>query len=245
MTLALPAWQILALAALVLGLALATGAAVRLLIRRRGGTDTADGAAPDSRKPTADADATAEYTDPVPDGGTVVDGHLGSPHVLALDPPTLQSARFGTFSEIYRLYKQHRRRQRLADEGYIQWFLVGDRWPTPRYVKPSDAGGGVPEYEYDGQTYLFPSDARIPSEQQGLWTVVHSRGDAVPLKPQEPTEVPIPADVLSEYLDMSVTSSPPGLLEGLDLDAEDLVKYSIGALVLYVILQEVLGGLPL
>lgn len=186
---------------------------------------------------------TSDDDEPATDGGVTADAAIENDRATVdLPPPTLRNARFGWFSEMRRLHKHHKKRRKLADEGYVQWFLVGDRWPTPRFIKPERNDNGIPQYEYKGKTYLFPESALIPSEQQGLWTAIHKQGDAKPIKPQEPSEVPIPADVLTEYLKLSVTSTAPGFLDGLDLEPADIIKWGMAALVGYVILQSVLGG---
>jgi hypothetical protein len=185
------------------------------------------------------ADAPAEAED-VPGRAVSTDGGA----VRTLRPPDLRNARFGLLSELYRLHKHHRKRRRLSSKGYVQWLLIDDTYPAPRYVQPDLNGGGIPEVEHDGVRYLFPKKAMLPSEEQGLWTVVHRRGEAEPVNLREPSEDAIKADALDEYLRMRVTTEPPGWLGDLDLDAATLMKVGLALVIGYAVMQSVMTGQP-
>jgi hypothetical protein len=186
-------------------------------------------------------------TDPPGDPGPDPDApgqpsRPGEPPGRTLSQPDLQNARFGTFSEIWRLWRHHRKRRRLASEGYVQWYLIDDTFPTPRFVQPELKGGGIAELEHDGVTYLFPRRAMVASEQQGLWTVIHKRGEAEPINLREPSRDAIKADEVKEFLEMRVTSSPPSWLDGMDLDASQLLKLGLGLIVVYAVVKSSLGN---
>jgi hypothetical protein len=160
------------------------------------------------------------------------------------NPPEIRTGRLGAISEWYSLKKQRRKRRKAANAGVVEWYLVDGAWPEPRYVDPEPDGAGVPEYEHDGKTYLFPKNARVPSERSGMWVVVHERGSAEPLNLRDPARDSMDADVLDEWLTMSVSSSSPGLFDGLDfdLDPQTILAGGILLIILWAVASNVLGG---
>lgn len=161
---------------------------------------------------------------------------------LELPEPDLQTATWGLPQKLYRMHRQIRKRRKLAKHGYVQWYLIDDTYPTPKFVKPEMNGGGIPEYELDDERYLFPKDAMVASEQQGLWTIVHKKGEADPVNLRDPTEYAIPADVLENWLDMRVNVDPPSWWDSFDIEPADAMKWLFIGLVGFVILRSVLGG---
>lgn len=170
------------------------------------------------------------------DGGLVAedDGSLRMPQ------PNLKTTRFGWFSKVWRIHRHYKKRKKLANKGYVEWYLIDGVWPEPKFIQPEDKGGGLYEYETDGNTYLFPARAMMPNERQGIRTVVHKKGEADPVNLRDPSTNAIPADVLDEYLQLRPTSSPPSWLSQFDVSAEDMVKYAIAAVIAIAVLQGVL-----
>lgn len=158
-----------------------------------------------------------------------------------LDPPDFQNTKW-PFQGLYRAWRYKRKRRKLTSEGYVQWYLLDDTYPTPKYIKPKSKGGGIPEYEYDGSTYLFPKAAMLPSDEQGMWTCAHRLGEADPVNLRDPDADAIPADSLKEYLEMRVSTSPPGLFDKFDLDADTMMKILVFGIIGWALFQEVLGG---
>lgn len=159
-----------------------------------------------------------------------------------VEAPDISGARFGTVGMLYRMYRQRQKERKYADKGYVKWYLVGSGWPSPKYVKPEGKGGGVPEYEYEGDTYLFPVRGRMASRDSGMFVAIHKEGEAEPLNLRDPTENAIKADELKEYLTKRVNTSPPSFFDKFDLGADELIKYSIAAIILFALLSSVLGG---
>lgn len=158
---------------------------------------------------------------------------------VTLDPPNIKESLFAPLATYFHLRKQ----RKLAGKGYVKWFLVDDGWPRPKFIKPKDKGGGQFEYEHDGETYLFPREAMLPSKDEGMWTVVHDHGDATPRNLRQPTEFTVSAKQLNNYVTSRVTVEPPGWLSGLsDMSAQDLFKYAIMAFIAFVLLQGAMGG---
>lgn len=164
--------------------------------------------------------------------------------IVEMTPPNVRSERFGLMKTV----REKRKKKRMLDKGYVQWYLIDDSFPRPQFVKPKRDESGVPKVEKGDETYLFPPHGRLPSEEQGMWTYVHRKGEADPVNLRDPDDLAIPADVLSEYLTMAVTSKPPGLLGGLgglglgDMDSMDLLRYTVVGMVLLFIGLEVSGG---
>lgn len=162
----------------------------------------------------------------------VEDPRVPDPDEVTLEKPNLKTAKWGTVGELVLTWRYLKKRRKLAGKGYVQWLLIGDTYPTPKFVKPEEKGGGMLEYKHDGKRYLFPKDAMVPSDEQGLWTIVHQQGDANPLNLKDPLVPAIKADSLEEYLTMRLSSSPPSFLDKFDLDAQDAMTYAIAGTVL-------------
>jgi hypothetical protein len=169
----------------------------------------------------------------------------GAPPV-ELPPPNVKTSGTIPGSTQWHLWRNHKKRRKYAKNGYVQWYLIGDSYPRPKFIKPERKGGGIREYEHDDMTYLFPEQAMLPSEREGMWTVVHMEGFSDPININDGLQPAIHADELDEYLDLRVTSTAPGWLDGLDLEPADLLKYGIIAIIGYAILRGFLtsGGLP-
>lgn len=160
---------------------------------------------------------------------------------VSLSPPNLKKSWLGLLATWRYLKKQ----RKLAGKGYVQWYLIGDAWPRPKFVKPEDNGGGEFEYEHDGETYLFPKEAMLPRKDNGMWTVVHHKGDAKPLDLAQPDEFSVSAKQLNNYVTSRVTIEPPGWLSGISTDPSTLVKYAIFAFIAFVLIQGLMsGGMP-
>jgi hypothetical protein len=173
---------------------------------------------------------------------TPADDHLDDDNQL--DPPHIKRTFLEKYLGLLSTYRHQRKRRKLAGKGYVQWYLVDSGWPRPRYIKPEDEGGGEFEYEYDDETYLFPTDALVPNRDSGLWTVVHQRGNAVPINVSEPSEFSVSAKQLHDYVTSRVTIEPPGWLS--DIEAGDLIKYAIFGFIALILLQGAFsGGLPM
>lgn len=165
------------------------------------------------------------------------DDQDSDPAVVELPRPEIRGARFGMLQVLWRLWKHHVRRKKLASKGYVQWYLVDDTWPVPKYVKPKFKGGGVRELEYDDGRYLFPESARLPSEEQGLWTFVHHYGEAEPRNLGDPVQNAMRADAVEEYLQARITTSPPSWFSNFDIDPQDAIMYLIVGIVAYAFLR--------
>jgi hypothetical protein len=169
----------------------------------------------------------------VPDGG----------HVVSLEQPRVKNDSLPV--KLYKLYKNNKSQKKIGEEGYVRWYLIDDTFSEPKFVKPERQGGGLPEYEHDGETYLFPREALVPDGESGMWTAVHKRGDAMPLNLGTPGRPAIPTDELKEYLTKRVTSSPPSWMSNLfgDFDTADLLKLIIIGFIGIVLAQSLLGGM--
>ena len=153
-------------------------------------------------------------------------------------PPSVKTR---TWRQIWRTRRWLKKRQKLIGDGYVQWYLIGDAVPHPKFVKPKRKGGGIPELEHNGETYLFPRDALVASEEGG-WVCMHREGEADPINIADPARLSIPADELKEYLDLRVSSSAPGLLDGLGIDSGDLIKIAIAGIIAFAAFQQMTGG---
>jgi hypothetical protein len=161
---------------------------------------------------------------------------------VSLGKPNLKESYLG----ILATWNHLRKKRKLAGKGYVQWYLIGDSWPRPKFVQPTDKGGGEFEYEHNGETYLFPREAMLPTKDEGMWTVVHTEGDATPLHLSQPSEAAVSAKQLNNYVTSRVTIEPPGWLANLNLEAEDLLKYAIYGFIAFVLLQGAMqGGVPM
>lgn len=157
------------------------------------------------------------------DGDWQPDGDL-----VEVNPPRMDTKKWRQWIRTKRWLKK---REKLLGDGYIEWWLVGDTVER-QFIKPDQKGGGIPEKEVDGDTYLFPRSALVPSEG-GMWTCIHKRGEADPINLSDPAKESIPSDVLKEYLDLRVSATAPGILEGLGVDMGDLLKIGIGLIIAY------------
>lgn len=162
--------------------------------------------------------------------------------MVELPRPDLRGASFGSFGEVLKMWRHHKKREKLANKGYVQWYLIDDAYPRAVFVKPKQKGGGIPELKHKGERYLFPRSSMVPNESQGLWTVMHKRGEADPINIRDPSKNSIKTDALEEYLSMRVSSSPPGMFDNFDFDVADLIKYAMIGIVFLAIMQGVMGG---
>ena len=162
----------------------------------------------------------------------------GEGQIVDHRPPSVKTR---TWRQIWRTRRWLKKRQKLIGDGYVQWYLIGDAVPHPKFVKPKRKGGGIPELEHNGETYLFPRDALVASEEGG-WVCMHREGEADPINIADPARLSIPADELKEYLDLRVSSSAPGLLDGLGIDSGDLIKIAIAGIIAFAAFQQMTGG---
>ena len=174
---------------------------------------------------------TAETTNQVPEDEA-------DPEVVELDPPRMDTG--GKLRQMWRTRRYLKKREKLIGDGYVQWFLIEDTFPRPKFVKPSRYGAGIAELEHDGERYLFPDQAMLPSDD-GMWTVVHRKGEADPMNIKEPSELAIPSDRLEEYLNLRVQTTPPGWLDAMDLDASTIITLGVAAIIGFAILNNVVG----
>ncbi len=185
-------------------------------------------------EPQADGGATASNFAPQEELGA-------EGGAVDLRPPNLKQSWLGVLSTWRYLKKQ----RKLAGKGYVQWYVIGDAWPRPKFIKPEDKGGGEFEYEHDGETYLFPREAMLPNRSNGMWTVIHRKGEAKPENLAEPDEFAVSAKQLNDYVTSRVTIDPPGWLSGLSTDPQTLMKYAIYGFIAFVLIQGAMsGGFP-
>jgi hypothetical protein len=185
--------------------------------------------------------------DAQPDGGATVESNFAPENLengdgtATISEPNLKNSWLGVLATWRWLKKQ----RKLAGKGYVQWYLIGDAWPRPKFIKPEDKGGGEFEYEHDGETYLFPKEAMLPTRTNGMWTVVHRKGESKPENLAEPDEFSVSAKQLNDYVTSRVTIDPPGWLSGLSTDPQTLMKYAIYGFIAFVLIQGAMsGGFP-
>lgn len=166
-----------------------------------------------------------------------IDQAISNNEEVTLEPPDLTSSRFGLLGDLYNIRRFLKKRKKLLGNGYVEWYLINDTIPKPKYIKPTFEGAGIREYKHDGNRYLFPKDQLIPNSQNGMWTAFHQVGDADPLNMTDPKEHSLPADVVEEWSNMRVSSSPPGLLDRLDLTPRQIMQYGIILIIGYAILR--------
>jgi hypothetical protein len=171
---------------------------------------------------------------------TVDEVPADEPGTVDVPEPDLARPRFGVASELWAVWRDHKKKRRLGKKGYVRWQLVGETWEPARYIKPKKKAGGLGEYELDGETYLFPVEAMRPSPRYGMQTVIHKRGISDPINLSDPAEYAVPADVLKEYLTKRVTSTAPGLLDKLDVDTSDAIKIAIAVVIVAAAAQQYL-----
>lgn len=175
-----------------------------------------------------------------------VEADIGKGKLVELPPPLVKTdGMFGETGQRIGLWWHFKKRRRLLQKGYVQWLLLDDGWPMPKFVKPVSEGGGIPEFEYDGTTYLFPKRAMLPDETTGLWTVLHRRGESDPVNLRMPNELALPADMTTEYLTTRVTDEAPSFFDKWDIDGQGMMYILIGVTVaLSVIGYMLAGGVP-
>jgi len=145
---------------------------------------------------------------------------------VALKPAGVRDSMLGLFA----MWRHHRKAKRLAEKGYVRWFRQGSTMRRPTWVKPERKGAGVPEYEHDGQTYLFPEDSMVIDARTGAYMAIHHEGEATPVPIKNPELPALDGDRLQEVINLEMESSPPSWLDGLDIDSGTLVMVGIGLL---------------
>jgi len=175
---------------------------------------------------------------PPEDGETDGDWPADEGQVVELRPPSVDTS---FWRQWWRTRRWLKKREKLIGDGYVQWYLIGDAVGQPKFVKPKRKGGGIPELDHDGETYLFPRQALVPSED-GMWVCIHREGEADPINIRDPARLSLPSDELKEYLDLRVSSSAPGLLDGLGIDSGDLIKIGIALIIGFAVFQQMSGG---
>jgi len=141
-----------------------------------------------------------------------------------------------------------RKKQSVLEDGKVRWHLVDSSLSEPMYVEPEAQGGGSqPELKYEGMTYVFPHGASVPSQEEGVPTFVHRKGESDPIDLRDDWDLALDAKALSDYLTMRVTSDAPeggGLGFLSDMDTMDMLRYGIlGLVVLFVAFQMMGGGI--
>ena len=198
-----------------------------------------DGDEPPDPRPRAPDDQPADPKgDPPEDPDPEPEFPEDEGQIVEHRPPSVDTT---FWRQWYRTRRWLKKREKLIGDGYVQWYLIGDAVNQPQFVKPKRKGGGIPELDYEGETYLFPRQALVPSED-GMWVCIHREGEADPINIRDPARLSLPSDELNEYLDLRVSSSSPGLLDGLGIDSGDLVKIAIAGIIGYAIFQQVMGG---
>lgn len=172
----------------------------------------------------------------------VADEETQDPQLVEIPPPNIRNTTFGPLQEVWRMWRHRKKRAKLLSNGYVQWYLVEDSYPTPKYVKPELEGGGVPELKHDGERYLFPTDARLASEKQGMWTFAHRKGEALPINLRDSTSNAIGADELEEYLTQRVSSSPPSFWDKFDFEPDEVLKWGLVLFILIIIGYSLVSG---
>ncbi len=171
--------------------------------------------------------------DPIGDAYASQNASVGE--VYSRKPAPVKGGWLSSLKKVYR----GRRRKKALKKGYVRWYLLGDSISEEQLVKPKfKDGGNIPEVEVDGETYLFPEEAMIPSADDGVYVCMHRKGRADPIDLRSDNSYAIGAKTLKEYLTMRVTSSKPGLGLGLgDLDTKQLMTYGLLAIIGYAVLQ--------
>jgi len=150
----------------------------------------------------------------------------------------------GAISTILR----ERKKNKALDQGVVRWHVIGSAFEKPKYVKPERTeGGNIPEIKQDGDTYYFPEEATVPSEEEGVPVIIHRKGESDPLSLRDSWDLAVDAGTLSEYLTLRVTSKQPsaGLMDGLglgDYDSMTIFRYGILGIIGFAIIWEMVGG---
>ena len=186
--------------------------------------------------PTTDGGAAASATWPADDPAD----DPPDADVVELEPPRIRNARWGILQALWWMYRHRKKRAKLTSQGYVQWYLVDDAFPNPKFVKPEYSGKGTRDFKHDGARYIFPRDAMLSTQEQGMWTVIHRKGEADPINLRDSSKSSIPADALQDYLDMQATAEPPSFWDKFDMDAADAMKWLIVGFVGIVVLQQLM-----
>lgn len=151
----------------------------------------------------------------------------------------------GILSTAASAYYTEQKKDKALSEGYVRWHLIDSSMSSPMYVSPErEAGGNVAELKKDGETYLFPKSAMVPSEEEGVPVVVHRKGEADPVDLSTDWDLALDAKTLQEYLTQRVTSTEPesdgwNLPNLLNMDPMSLLQYLIIGIIVAFILLEV------
>lgn len=184
---------------------------------------------------------TATTADNEPDPDTDLDEGAGTGFTRR--PAQSTGSKYNPMQYLRKRGRESKEKKAL-DKGYIRWYLVGESVSKPKYIKPErKEGGGIPEFEYEGNTYLFPEHQMLPDAEDGVWTVMHKRGQAEPIDLQTGNDDSIDAHVLNKYLTQRVTAGDPnglGLIPS-DWDSMDIMRYGLLAVVGLFIAMEFLG----
>lgn len=151
---------------------------------------------------------------------------------------------WGAFGEWRQLRKRQKKRKRMARKGYVEWYLIDGTFPGPEYVKPEADGGGLPDLDHDGGTYVFPPQAAVPSTVSGMRCYIHRKGEMDPINLHDPVSHAQPPDQAQEYQTSTLqTSSPSGLFG--DWSTGDILFWGaiavVGIVIAYAYMQG--GGL--
>jgi hypothetical protein len=121
---------------------------------------------------------------------------------------------------LYRAWKHGMRQRKLARRGYVRWIRVKNGvWADPAYIKPEEwVGSPFPIYRHDGGKYYFPRKAGVVDENTGIRTFVHREGEAEPVNLDESDGEVLSAEDLKQAEEMELATSPPSLLDRLDVD---------------------------
>lgn len=162
--------------------------------------------------------------------------------LLIQDDPLWIDGYRSFIGEWYAARRRRKKRRKLAKKGYVEWRLVDGTFPTPTFVKPKRTGSGIPQYEHNGVSYIFPEGAAIPSEQSGMRTYVHKVGEMDPINMRDPVDHSIPPDAHQEYSEMDIQTASPGWLGS--MSAGDMLFYGlVGIIILAVGWSALQGGL--
>jgi len=209
----------------------------------------ADSDAPDgpTLNPLDGSDPPVEASDEIDtddlDWETLMDhGHFPEGEEIELPPPRLKQSNFGLLGEFYQFRKHRKKEKKLAKKGYIKWYLIDGTWSWPKYIKPERNGGGIPEYRHDEKRYLFPERARVPDASAGMHMVVHKAGDATPINLTDLSEFAVDPDALDNYIGRKVTSDPPSFWSKFDFEAESIIYFGIGLIIVFAVVSRFLGG---
>lgn len=142
---------------------------------------------------------------------------------------------------------EKRQKSKALSDGHVRWHLLDSAFTEPKYVAPERKNGGnIPELKHDDQVYLFPKDAALPGEEDGVPVVVHRKGESEPINLRDSWGESIDASSLAEYLTTRVAADSPESQGGLgldflaDMDSMDMLRLLIIGLVIAFVALEVL-----